>query len=106
MNVRTQHHSDVRVSGRFDWDSIEWKTVEKSVRKLQERIVKAQRDGRYGKVRALSQILTRSFAAKALAVKRVTQVTCDCGGYRRLAIPCRRLEPCDGKPSCTVLRGG
>lgn len=73
MDVRRQSLSDVRVSRQLDWNSIEWKTVEKSVRKLQERIVKAQRDRRQGKVRALSRILTRSFAAKALAVKRVTQ---------------------------------
>lgn len=35
--------------------------------------MKAQRDGRHGKVKSLSRILTRSFAAKAMAVKRVTQ---------------------------------
>ena len=34
MNVRMQHRSDVRVSGRLDWNSIEWKTVERKVRKL------------------------------------------------------------------------
>lgn len=63
----------VRVSGQLNWDSIDWKKAEESVRKLQARIVKAQRDGRHGKVKSLSRILTRSFAAKALAVKRVTQ---------------------------------
>jgi RNA-directed DNA polymerase len=73
MSVQVQHSPDARVSGQLDWDSIAWNQVEKSVRKLQERIVKAQRDGRHGKVRSLSRILTRSFAAKALAVKRVTQ---------------------------------
>ena len=72
MNVQAAHSPDVRVSGQLDWDSIPWDTVEKTVRKLQERIVKAQREGRHGKVKALSRILTRSFAAKALAVKRVT----------------------------------
>ena len=64
---------DVRGSGPLDWDSMDWKKAEESVRKLQARIVKAQREGRHGKVRSLSRILTRSFAAKALAVKRVTQ---------------------------------
>ena len=63
----------VRVSGQLDWDSIDWDRTERSVRKLQARIVKAQREGRHGKVKSLSRILTRSFAAKALAVKRVTQ---------------------------------
>ncbi len=63
----------VRVSGQLDWDSVDWDHTERSVRKLQARIVKAQREGRHGKVKSLSHILTRSFAAKALAVKRVTQ---------------------------------
>jgi RNA-directed DNA polymerase len=73
MSVLVESSPDVRVSGQLDWNSIAWNQVERSVRKLQERIVKAQRDGRHGKVRSLSRILTRSFAAKALAVRRVTQ---------------------------------
>ena len=73
MNVWVKLSPDVRVSGQLDWNSITWDKVEKSVRKLQERIVKAQREGRHGKVKSLSRILTRSFAAKALSVKRVTQ---------------------------------
>jgi RNA-directed DNA polymerase len=73
MSVPVLHSPDVRVSGQLDWNSIDWSRVERSVRKLQERIVKAQREGRHGKVRSLSRILTRSFAAKALAVRRVTQ---------------------------------
>jgi len=64
---------NARVSGKLDWNSIDWNKVEGSVRKLQARIVKAQRQGKHGKVKSLSRILTRSFAAKALAVKRVTQ---------------------------------
>jgi len=42
------------------------------VKKLQARIVKAQKEKRYGKVKALQRILVTSFDAKALAVKRVT----------------------------------
>src|SRR5208282_3683721 len=34
---------------------------------------KATREGRWGKVKALQRLLTHSFAAKALAVKRVTE---------------------------------
>ena len=42
------------------------------MRKLQQRIVKAQKEKRYGKVKALQRLLVTSFDAKALAVKRVT----------------------------------
>jgi RNA-directed DNA polymerase len=54
------------------WDSINWNKCEIAINKLQARIVKAQKEGRYGKVKALQWTLTHSFYAKALAVKRVT----------------------------------
>lgn len=73
MNVNLENSNNVRVSGQLDWDSIDWKLAEKSIRRLQARIVKAQQQGRHGKVKSLSRILTRSFYGKALAVKRVTQ---------------------------------
>lgn len=54
------------------WNSIDWNKCETEVRKLQARIVKAQKEGKHGKVNSLQWILTHSFSAKALAVKRVT----------------------------------
>ena len=54
------------------WESIDWNKCEKMVSKLQARIVKAQKEGKYNKVKALQWTLTHSFYAKALAVKRVT----------------------------------
>ena len=63
----------VRASGEVDWNAISWNKVGDTVQRLQARIVKAQREGKRGKVKALSRILTRSFSGKALAVKRVTE---------------------------------
>ncbi len=54
------------------WSEIDWIKCETAVQKLQGRIVKAQKEGRPGKVKALQWTLTHSFYAKALAVKRVT----------------------------------
>lgn len=54
------------------WQSIDWTKAEAAVKKLQARIVKAQKEGKHGKVKALQWTLTHSFYAKALAVKRVT----------------------------------
>lgn len=54
------------------WDNIDWAKCEAQVRKLQERIVKAQQQGRFAKVKALQHLLTTSISAKLLAVKRVT----------------------------------
>jgi RNA-directed DNA polymerase len=57
----------------FDWASIDWRQAEERVRRLQARIVQACQAGRWGKVCALQHLLTHSFAAKVLAVRRVTE---------------------------------
>ena len=54
------------------WEEIDWQKARAYVKKLQMRIVKAQKEGRYSKVKSLQWLLTHSFYAKALAVKRVT----------------------------------
>lgn len=56
-----------------DWMSIDWKLVQKNVRVVQHRIAKATKEGDWRKVKTLQRTLTRSFSAKALAVKRVTE---------------------------------
>ena len=53
------------------WEELKWSTMEKQVIRLQVRIAKATREGKKGKVKALQRILTHSFYAKCLAVKRV-----------------------------------
>src|SRR3546814_1556961 len=55
------------------WHSIDWAACHREVRRLQARIVKATRQGKHGKVKALQWILTHSFSGKALAVRRVTE---------------------------------
>jgi len=54
------------------WSSIDWREAERQVRRLQVRIAKAVKENRWNKVKALQYLLTRSFYAKLLAVKRVT----------------------------------
>lgn len=55
------------------WYTINWGQVSKEVKRLQMRIAKAARENHYGKVKALQWILTHSYFAKLLAIKRVTQ---------------------------------
>jgi len=59
--------------GEVDWHAIDWQPVHQNVRRLQARIVKATKAGRWGKVKALQRLLTHSFSGKALAVRRVTE---------------------------------
>jgi len=54
------------------WSSINWKDAQRQVRRLQMRIAKAVKEHRWNKVKALQHLLTHSFNAKLLAVKRVT----------------------------------
>jgi RNA-directed DNA polymerase len=56
-----------------DWRRINWRAVHRNVRRLQARIVKAVREKRWGKVKALQHLLTHSFSGKVLAVRRVTE---------------------------------
>ena len=55
------------------WNQIDWNQCDRQVRRLQARIVKATREGRWGKVKSLQRLLTHSFNGKALAMKRVTE---------------------------------
>jgi RNA-directed DNA polymerase len=53
------------------WDAIDWRPLIECVQRLQMRIAKATREGRWGKVKALQWLLTHSSSAKLLAVRRV-----------------------------------
>lgn len=55
------------------WMAIDWHRVNRNVRGMQLRIAQATREGKWRRVKALQRMLTRSFSAKAMAVRRVTQ---------------------------------
>jgi RNA-directed DNA polymerase len=54
------------------WAGIDWAHAQREVRRLQMRIAKAVKEGKWRRVKCLQYLLTRSFYAKLLAVKRVT----------------------------------
>lgn len=56
-----------------DWRTIDWPKVVAEVRRFQMRIAKAFREKKHGRVKALQWLLTHSFYAKLVAVKRVVQ---------------------------------
>ncbi len=68
-----QNAAGASFHGVTDWHDIDWKSVSHHVRRLQARIVKATKEKRWGKVKALQRLLTHSFSGKALAVRRVTE---------------------------------
>ena len=56
-----------------EWFAMDWPSVYRNVRRLQVRIVKAMKENRWNKVKALQRLLTHSYSGKALAVRRVTE---------------------------------
>jgi RNA-directed DNA polymerase len=56
-----------------EWYAIHWPAIHRNVRRLQVRIVKATKERRWGRVRALQRLLTHSYSGKVLAVRRVTE---------------------------------
>ena len=64
--------ADAPINRTEKWESIDWKTIEESVRKLQMRIAKAVKSGKLRKAKSLQWLLTHSYHAKLLAIKRVT----------------------------------
>jgi RNA-directed DNA polymerase len=74
MKTKAQK-ADAVSSGKPEcsWHQINWYKALQHVRKVQLRIAKATREGKSRKVKSLQRLLTHSFHAKALAVKRVTE---------------------------------
>src|SRR6202047_3614569 len=56
-----------------EWYAIDWRAINRNVRRLQVRIVQATKASRWGRVRALQRLLTHSYSGKGLAVRRVTE---------------------------------
>jgi RNA-directed DNA polymerase len=78
-----------------DWNQIDWKKAEVEVFKLQKRIYRASQSGDVAKVHKLQRLLLRSWYARLLAVRRISQDnqgkhTAGVDGYKSLT-PKQRL---------------
>lgn len=56
-----------------DWKTFPWKKFQRNVFRLQKRIYQAQLRGDFKRVRGLQRLLLRSYSARCLAVRQVTQ---------------------------------
>jgi RNA-directed DNA polymerase len=57
----------------YEWKDIPWRKIERNVFKLQKRIYQASRCGDVKAVHRLQKLLMKSWSARCLAVRRVTQ---------------------------------
>lgn len=65
--------SNTRHKPMVEWNTINWQKLERRVFKLQKRIFQASNRGDIKAVRKLQKTLMRSWSAKALAVRKVSQ---------------------------------
>src|SRR5262245_2230393 len=69
--------ADLGVNGpedaRLNWDAIDWRAQEETVRRLRQRIFKATRDGDLKKVRNLQKLMLRSRANTLISVRQAAQ---------------------------------
>jgi RNA-directed DNA polymerase len=56
-----------------DWKTLPWKPYQRNVYRLQKRIYRAKRRGDVKRVHNLQRLLLRSWSARTLAVRKVTQ---------------------------------
>ena len=77
------------VSPRMEWKAIEWKKVNEYVKKLRQRIFRAEQLGQHRKVRKLQRLMMRSRANLLISIRKVTQEnsgkrTAGVDGYKAL----------------------
>src|SRR5919201_1413016 len=83
------------------WHQINWAACHRRVRSLQRRIVRAVQAGAWRKVKRLSYLLVHSFAARALAVKRVLENA----GKKTPGVDGERWEPPEQKAAAVTRIG-
>ncbi len=55
-----------------DWQVIDWRSANRQVRNLRQRIFRASKEGNLKKVRSLQKLMLRSYANTVVSVRRVT----------------------------------
>ena len=65
--------SKTSVKTRVEWNAINWRKLERRIYKLQKRIYRASNRGDIKAVRRLQKTLMKSWSARCIAVRRVTQ---------------------------------
>jgi RNA-directed DNA polymerase len=95
-NTRLQSKPLLRQKPMVEWKDTNWRKLERVVFKLQKRIYRATQRGDVKAVRKLQKTLMRSWSAKCLAVRKVTQdnqgkKTAGVDGVKSLT-PLQRLE--------------
>lgn len=96
ITSRNEQVMNTALHPMYEWKTLPWRKLERQVFKLQKRIYQASQRGNMKAVHRLQRLLIRSWSAKCLAVRRVTQdnrgkKTAGVDGIKSLT-PKQRLE--------------
>src|SRR5450631_3518614 len=70
---RSQEVMSTAATSVYEWADLNWRAIEQQVYKLQKRVYQAAQRGDVKTAHRLQRLLLRSWAAKCLATRRVTQ---------------------------------
>ncbi len=56
-----------------DWQNVNWRTANRNVRRLRQRIFRATQAGDHKRVHTLQKLMLRSYSNRLVSVRRVTQ---------------------------------
>src|SRR5258708_22120585 len=57
-----------------DWNTIDWRKANRTVRNLRHRIFRAAQEGNLKKVRSLQKLMLKSYSNRLVSVRRVAQI--------------------------------
>src|SRR5947208_14740048 len=57
-----------------DWNAIDWRKTNRTVRNLRQRIFRATQEGNLKKVHSLQKLMLKSYSNRLVSVRRVTQI--------------------------------
>jgi RNA-directed DNA polymerase len=57
-----------------EWNAINWRKANRTVRNLRQRIFRAAQEGNLKKVRSLQKLMLKSYSNRLVSIRRVTQV--------------------------------
>src|SRR5947199_8459210 len=63
-----------RTEKQTDWNAINWRKANRTVRNLRHRIFRATQEGNLNKVRSLQKLMLKSYSNRLVSVRRVTQI--------------------------------
>jgi RNA-directed DNA polymerase len=57
-----------------DWNAVNWRKANRTVRHLRQRIFRAAHEGNLKKVRSLQKLMLKSYSNRLVSVRRVAQI--------------------------------